>query len=274
MIYPAGGGAVRAAVRPQRIARPRTCSLLFGVCVCGYHVSGGAIAAGSGARVHAGVRRRCLSSRSTPCSCCPRCSTSRSSRSRFSCGSTRRVAPPRDGRFLTGSGSDIAAAILIGVATYSKINHGLLIAPIVLWLVVAPPVPDRTRRRSRVRHRDARPVLDQRARHRRIQLSGRRSKIVRRPLSVRRFDGERMGQPRYRDEHERRRPRERARAGGIPGALRAQRRVFSRRPPLRLHPVTSFPASSALVLWLASPERWRPWRILTFLAVAGRRSPG
>ena len=45
----------------------------------------------------------------------------------------KEVAPRRDGRFLFDVRSDVAAAILIGIATYSKINHGLLIAPIVLW---------------------------------------------------------------------------------------------------------------------------------------------
>src|SRR5262245_22334998 len=34
----------------------------------------------------------------------------------------KEVAPRRDGGLLTGVGSDIAAAVLIGVATYSKIN--------------------------------------------------------------------------------------------------------------------------------------------------------
>ena len=35
---------------------------------------------------------------------------------------------------LRGPGSDIVAAVLLGVATYSKPSHALLIAPIVLWL--------------------------------------------------------------------------------------------------------------------------------------------
>ena len=37
-------------------------------------------------------------------------------------------------RFLRGAGSDICAALLIGAATYSKASHALLIVPIVLWL--------------------------------------------------------------------------------------------------------------------------------------------
>src|SRR5262249_49017956 len=46
----------------------------------------------------------------------------------------KEVAPLEKRGFLTGAGSDIAAAVLIGVVTYSKINHALLIGPIVLWL--------------------------------------------------------------------------------------------------------------------------------------------
>ena len=42
-------------------------------------------------------------------------------------------APERGWRFLRGTGSDVAAAILIGAATYSKPSHALLIVPIVLW---------------------------------------------------------------------------------------------------------------------------------------------
>ena len=42
-------------------------------------------------------------------------------------------APARGWRFLRGTGSDIAAAILVGAATYSKPSHALLIVPIVLW---------------------------------------------------------------------------------------------------------------------------------------------
>ncbi|MDR1989651.1 MAG: hypothetical protein LBQ09_05410 [Acidobacteriaceae bacterium] len=40
---------------------------------------------------------------------------------------------PEGGGFLRGRGSDVVAAILLGIATYSKPTHALLIAPIVLW---------------------------------------------------------------------------------------------------------------------------------------------
>src|SRR3954454_4310361 len=35
--------------------------------------------------------------------------------------------------WMRGRGSDIAAAVLLGAATYSKPNHGLLVAPLVIW---------------------------------------------------------------------------------------------------------------------------------------------
>jgi hypothetical protein len=46
----------------------------------------------------------------------------------------KEVAPSRHRGVLTAPATDIVAAILIGIVTYSKINHGLLIGPIVLWL--------------------------------------------------------------------------------------------------------------------------------------------
>lgn len=44
----------------------------------------------------------------------------------------KEVAPPDGSRFLRGFGSDVAAALLLGVATYSKPTHALLVAPLVL----------------------------------------------------------------------------------------------------------------------------------------------
>jgi len=44
----------------------------------------------------------------------------------------KEVKPDAPG-MLRGRGSDIAAAILLGAATYSKPNHALLVAPLVLW---------------------------------------------------------------------------------------------------------------------------------------------
>jgi hypothetical protein len=45
----------------------------------------------------------------------------------------KEVAADAAPRWLQGTASDVAAALLIGAATYSKPSHALLIAPIVLW---------------------------------------------------------------------------------------------------------------------------------------------
>jgi hypothetical protein len=45
----------------------------------------------------------------------------------------KEVAPSSTSRFLLGAGSDVCAAILLGIATYSKPSHALLVVPIVLW---------------------------------------------------------------------------------------------------------------------------------------------
>jgi hypothetical protein len=45
----------------------------------------------------------------------------------------KKVAPETKSRLLRGFGSDMLAAVLLGVVTYSKPTHALLIAPIVLW---------------------------------------------------------------------------------------------------------------------------------------------
>jgi hypothetical protein len=47
----------------------------------------------------------------------------------------KEVSPPEPGRsgILRGPGSDILAALLLGIATYSNPRHGLLVAPLVLW---------------------------------------------------------------------------------------------------------------------------------------------
>jgi hypothetical protein len=47
----------------------------------------------------------------------------------------KEVAPPADVRWLRGQASDVCAAVLLGLVTYSKPTHALLIGPIValLW---------------------------------------------------------------------------------------------------------------------------------------------
>jgi hypothetical protein len=44
-------------------------------------------------------------------------------------------APPRGTRWLFGRGSDVVAAVLLGLATFSKVTNALLFPPIVLWLL-------------------------------------------------------------------------------------------------------------------------------------------
>ena len=180
----------------------------------------------------------------------------------------KEVAPSRDGRFLTDSGSDIAAAILIGVATYSKINHGLLIAPIVLWLwwrrqfltglVVAAAFAIATLglfwtnalvtgefnyqggdRKSFVAHfpfdGSTESAWDSRGTE----------------MSTNDADLESVLEP-----------------AEFPARFAHNVEYFLVGRHFGFIPYF-FPGVVCLVLWLASPERWRPWRILTFLAVAG-----
>ena len=45
----------------------------------------------------------------------------------------KEVAPEGGYRLLRAKATDVFAAVLLGIATYSKPSHGLLIAPIVLW---------------------------------------------------------------------------------------------------------------------------------------------
>src|SRR5262249_25055363 len=45
----------------------------------------------------------------------------------------KEVAPARAPRVLLGRASDLIAALLLGVATYSKPSHAPLVAPLVMW---------------------------------------------------------------------------------------------------------------------------------------------
>ncbi len=54
----------------------------------------------------------------------------------YFCWLYKEVAPPssrRGARWLFGSWSDLAAAVLLGVATFSKVSNVLLFAPILVW---------------------------------------------------------------------------------------------------------------------------------------------
>ena len=76
---------------------------------------------------------RCISSGSRR-----RCSTSRWRSSPTSAGSTRRwrrrERAPRGTRWLFAAGATLAAAVLLGIATFSKPTNALLFLPMVAWL--------------------------------------------------------------------------------------------------------------------------------------------
>src|SRR5262245_57107246 len=180
----------------------------------------------------------------------------------------KEVAPDRQRGFLTSPASDIAAAILIGIVTYSKINHGLLIGPIVLWLwwrrqyvtglVVAAVFAVATLglfwgnalvsgefnyqggdRKSFVGHfpfdGSAESAWDRRGTE----------------MSTNDADLENVLEP-----------------AEFPARFAHNVEYFLVGRHFGFIPYF-FPGVVCVVLWLASRERWRPWRILTFLAVAG-----
>ncbi len=46
-----------------------------------------------------------------------------------------RASDPRPGRWLHGGASDVGAAVLLGLATFSKISNALLFPPVVVWQI-------------------------------------------------------------------------------------------------------------------------------------------
>ena len=58
-------------------------------------------------------------------------------------------ASPRMQWLFTGR-SDVAAAVLLGIATFSKVTNALLFAPVVVWQVwtLMPPIPAPSRMTS------------------------------------------------------------------------------------------------------------------------------
>ena len=116
--------------------------------------------------------------------------------------------------WLRGRGSDIAAAMLLGAATYSKPpNHALLVAPIVLWLLVAAQVRCDGLLVGAVCVAVTCALFgaERRSNTGRVQLPGRRSQDVLHSVSVRRLEGQRLGPQGHGDEHERLGRRQRAR---------------------------------------------------------------
>jgi hypothetical protein len=47
-----------------------------------------------------------------------------------------RQTPPHASGLVSGAASDVIAGVLIGVATFSKVTNGLLLAPMVVWLIL------------------------------------------------------------------------------------------------------------------------------------------
>ncbi len=89
----------------------------------------------------------------------------------------KEVAP---GRWLDGRWSDLAAAVLLGIATYSKpIPTQLLVAPLVILFWTAQAVDPRLHRRPDRRGDGVRVFRVHRAGVRRVQLPGRRSQDLR-----------------------------------------------------------------------------------------------
>jgi hypothetical protein len=176
----------------------------------------------------------------------------------------KEVAPDRGPRFLHGPMSDIAAAALLGVATYSKPSHALLAAPIVLW--------------AWWRRRFVHGVVAGAAAVAAAVLLFSVNALV---------TGEFNYQGGDRKTFYGRFPFD-----GSPGNVWAQtaehatndsdaENVLQDFPNRFAHNVEYFlvgrhfgfvpyffPGAVAIALWLASPERWRPWRLFTALTVA------
>ncbi len=138
----------------------------------------------------------------------------------------------------TAPWTDFAAAVLLGVATYSK--------PVPVAVLVAPLVALAWWRRRWTRGfaigtvavaAAAVAVRPERRRHRRVQLPGGRPENVRRSVSVRSIRRDVAKLPAA--GHRRSRPGGASRADQPPaaGPVRPQHRVFSPRPAFRVHPV-------------------------------------
>jgi hypothetical protein len=180
----------------------------------------------------------------------------------------KEVAPSRHGGWLYGSGSDAIAAVLIGVATYSKPNHALFIAPIVcmLWW--------------RRRYRDGivvglafaitaggwYAVNALTTGEFNYQGGDRKSFVGHFP-----FDGSKEGTF---DQHGTEMTTNDADAGSVlapaefPARFAHNVEYFLVGRHFGLVPYY-FPGVVCVALWLMSRERWQGWRVLTFLTVVG-----
>jgi hypothetical protein len=177
----------------------------------------------------------------------------------------KEVAPSTRSRFLRSAGSDVAAAILLGIATYSNVRHAMLIAPLVLWywwrrrwvggLAIGATCVAMTAVLFAINA----------AGTGEFNYQGGDRKIF---YSVFPFDGSNS------NAWERR---------GVEMSTNDSdaENVLQDFPNRFLHNVEYFligrhfgfipyffPGAVAVGLWLASSERLRPWRVMTFLAVA------
>ena len=170
----------------------------------------------------------------------------------------------------SGIWSDIAAAVLLGMAMFSKPLNILLIGPPVCCSGCAGD----TQRGSSWASCSARPWRACSA----SPPSARGNSITRAAIaglfyttfrSTRRSipGAAGAGAPERRDDHERFGRRQRARPVGVSESLPAQRRVFLHRAPFWFVPYF-FPGCVAIALWLLSRRRFDAWRVLTFLGLA------
>ena len=180
----------------------------------------------------------------------------------------KEVAPSPGRGFLSGIGSDICAAILLGAATYSKLNHAILIAPIVLWwwwrrrigagLIVAAVFAVTTGGLFGVNATNSGEFN--------YQGGDRRSCANDFPFDASKdnaWDTKCKGMSTNdADTEVVLAPSEFLGRFGHNVEYFLVGRHFGFIPYF-------FPGVVCVALWLASPERWRPWRVLTFLAIVG-----
>jgi hypothetical protein len=180
----------------------------------------------------------------------------------------KEVAPSRGAGLLYGRASDVIAAVLLALATYSKVNHALLVAPIVLWCwwrkrfldgaVVAFAFAATTGLLFALNAVNTGEFN--------YQGGDRKSFVSHFP-----FDGspesawDRRGTEMTTNDADTATvlaPNE------FPARFARNVEYFLIGRHFGFVPYY-FPGVVCIALWLASRERWQPWRLLTFLAVAG-----
>lgn len=180
----------------------------------------------------------------------------------------KEVSPAPAGGFLRGAASDLLAAALIGAAAYSKINHVLFIAPIVLWAW--------WRRRFKagfiagvvfaVTTAALFGLTAATSGEFNYQGGDRKSFISTFPFDASTVDAwDRSGTEMSTNDADTETvlaPSEFVNRFLHNAEYFAIGRHFGFVPYF-------FPGVVCLVLWLTSKERWQPWRVLTFLSIAG-----